>query len=122
MLEGRVTYCLGDGEGRVLMTMRVLASAGLWDGHLDLFFKRFGLFIFITVFLAARVFLAACSLLQLQRVEATLCCSAWPSHGGSFSSAAQALGVQASVVAVCGISSCSLQALEHPTQQLRHMG
>lgn len=36
----------------MLMTMRVLASAGLWDGHLRFILKVY-LFIFITVFLAA---------------------------------------------------------------------
>ena len=37
----------------MLMTMRVLASAGLWDGHLRFIFLKVYLFIFITVFLAA---------------------------------------------------------------------
>ena len=36
---------------RVLMTTRVLSSAGLWDGHLRfIFFLKVYLFIFITVF------------------------------------------------------------------------
>ena len=49
----------------------------------------------------------------LQREEATPCCSAQASHCGGFSCCeAWALGAQASVVAACGLSSCSTQALE----------
>ena len=52
--------------------------------------------------------MAACSCLQLQRVEAPLCCSAWPSHGSGVSgSGTQALCVWASAVAPCGISGCT---------------
>ena len=39
---------------------------------------------------------------------------AWASHCGGFSCCgARALGVQASVVAACGLSSCGSRALEH---------
>ena len=52
--------------------------------------------------------------LYLQRVGATLHCSVQASHCGGFSCyRAQALGVWASVVAACGLSSCGSWALEH---------
>ena len=51
--------------------------------------------------------------LQLQRVGATLRCGTWASHCGGLSCCgAWALGVQASVVAARGLSSCGLRALE----------
>ena len=44
----------------------------------------------------------------------TLCCSVRASHWGGFSwFGARALGMWASVVAACGLSSCGLRALEH---------
>ena len=52
--------------------------------------------------------------LQLRRVGATLCCGAQASHCGGLSSCgAWALGVRASVVAACKLSSCGMRALEH---------
>ena len=45
-------------------------------------------------------------------MEATLCCGAHASHCSGFSSAAQAVGARASVVAAHGLSSCGSQALE----------
>lgn len=40
---------------RVLMTMRVLSSAGLWDGHLRfIYFKDLFIYIYYFFFLAAR--------------------------------------------------------------------
>ena len=44
---------------------------------------------------------------------ATLCCVVRAFHCGGFCCGAQSLGVQASVVAVRGLSSCGLRALEH---------
>ena len=45
---------------------------------------------------------------------ATLHCGVWASHGSGFSCfGARALGMQASVVAARGLSSCGAQALEH---------
>ena len=42
---------------------------------------------------------------------ATLRCGAWASHCGGFSCCgARALGVRASVVVACGLSSCGTQA------------
>ena len=50
----------------------------------------------------------------MRRAGATLCCCAWASHCGGFSRCgARALGLQASVVVACRVSSCGLQALEH---------
>ena len=47
-------------------------------------------------------------------VGATLCCSKQASHCGDFSCCgARALGVRASVIVVCGLSSYGSQALEH---------
>ena len=52
--------------------------------------------------------------LQLQRAGATLHCGAWPSHCGGFSCCrARAVGAQASLVAVRGLSSCGAQAVGH---------
>ena len=46
-------------------------------------------------------------------MEAALPCGAWASHCGGFSSRVWALGIQALVVVVHGLSSCGSQALEH---------
>ena len=52
--------------------------------------------------------------LWLRPAEATLCCGVQASHCGGFSCwGAQALGMQASVVAASGLSSCGSWALEH---------
>ena len=52
--------------------------------------------------------------LQLCSAGATLGCGAQASHCGGFSCCgARALGAQASVVVVRGLSSCGSQALEH---------
>ena len=49
--------------------------------------------------------------LQLRRVGTTLHRGAWSSHCGGFSCCrAQALGVRASVVVACGLSSCGTWA------------
>ena len=49
--------------------------------------------------------------LQLQQAGATPSCGAWASHCGGFSCyGARALGVWASVVVVCGLSSCGAWA------------
>ena len=51
--------------------------------------------------------------LSLQRAGATLHCNAQASYCGGFSCCgARALGVWASVVVACRLSSCGLQALE----------
>ena len=51
--------------------------------------------------------------LQLQRLGATLRCSARTSHCGGFSCCrARALDARASVVVACGLSSCGSRALE----------
>ena len=51
--------------------------------------------------------------LQLRRAGATLRCGVWASHCGGFSCCrAQSLGVRASVVVACGLSSCGSRALE----------
>ena len=56
--------------------------------------------------------------LWLQRVGATLRCSARTSHCSDFfCCGVQALGTRASVVVACGLSSCDIQA-----QQLWRMG
>ena len=69
--------------------------------------------------------------LQLWRAGATLCCSAQSSHCGGFSCCgARALGVWASVVAACGLSSWGTWVLECSgfsscgtwAQQLWHTG
>ena len=45
---------------------------------------------------------------------AKLCCGAWASHCGGFSHCGtRALGTQASVLVVRGLSSCGSRALEH---------
>ena len=52
-------------------------------------------------------------LLQLRRAAVTLCCGAWASHCGGFSCCrAQALGLRASVVVACRLSSCGSWAIE----------
>ena len=64
------------------------------------------------------------SFLQLWQAGATLCCGAWPSHCCDFSCCgAWALGMQASVVAACRLSSCGAQAwLPHAMQNLSRPG
>ena len=63
------------------------------------------------------VFVVAHGLSLVVASGATLPCGVWASHCGGFSCCgARALGTQASVVAACGLSSCSLRALEHRAQ------
>ena len=51
---------------------------------------------------------------------AALRCGAWASHCGGFSCCgARALGMQASVVVACGLSSCGSQALERRLSELK---
>ena len=72
-------------------------------GRQILFFKKFYLF-----FGYVGSSLLYVGFLQLWRVGATLRCSARASHCGGFSCCgAWALGAWASVVAACGLSSCS---------------
>ena len=84
---------MGEGEGPT-------------NGHfLFLFFCLFIYFWLCWVFVAAR------GLSQLRRAGATLRCDARASHCGGFSCCgARALGAQASVVVVRGLSSCGTQA------------
>ena len=56
-------------------------------------------------------FIFGCIGSSLQQAGATLRCGAWASHCGVLSCrGARALGVRASVVAACGLSSCDSQA------------
>ena len=80
------------------------------------------LFIFIYLFLKFYLFIFCCigssflhtGFLQLWRVRATLHCGAWASRCGGFSCCrVRALGMRASVVVACGLSSYGLRALEH---------
>ena len=82
---------------------------------LDLFvFNLFTIFIYFIFFGCVGFSLLHTGFLQLQRVGATLLCSAWASHCSSFSCfGAQALGVRASVVVARRLSSCGSQDLEH---------
>ena len=67
---------------------------------------HFILFIFIYLFV--------CLFIYLFLAVLGLHCSAWASHCGGFSCCrARALGAQASVVVVHGLSSCGSWALEH---------
>ena len=60
------------------------------------------------------VFVNAQIVLWLQQAGATPCCRVQASHCGGFSCCgAQALGVQASVIGACGLSSWASRALEH---------
>ena len=59
------------------------------------------------------VFIAACRLSLVAASGGTLCCGAWASHCSGFSCCrARALGMRASVVVACGLSSCGSRALE----------
>ena len=70
-------------------------------------------YLFIIYFWLHWVFVAACGFLWLRRAGATLRCGARASHCSGFSCCrAQALGAQASVVVVRGLSSCGSWALE----------
>ena len=72
-----------------------------------IFFKTFYLFVVLGLRCCA-------GFLQLLRVGATLCGDAWASRCGGFSCCrAQALGMQTSIVVVCGLSSCGMWVQEH---------
>ena len=73
------------------------------------------IFFYFAIFWLHWVFVAAHGLsLQLRRAGDTLCCGVWASHCGGFSCCrARALGMRASVVAACELSSCGSWALEH---------
>ena len=73
------------------------------------FFNKFILFIYY--FWLCWVFVAARGLSLVAASGATLCCGARASHCGGFSCCgAQAVGARASVVVVCGLSSCGARA------------
>ena len=74
------------------------------------FFFKTNLFCFLTVMSLCYVWdISSCT-----ECGATLHCCAWTSHWDGFSCCeAQALDTRASVIAVCGLSSCDLRDLEH---------
>ena len=73
------------------------------------FFK----FIYLFIFGCIGVFVAARGLSLVAGEQALLCCGAQASHCGGFSCCgARTLGVQASVVAARGLSSCGSRAVE----------
>ena len=79
------------------------------------YFNVFIFFFLINLFIFGCVgsLLLRTGFLQLRRVGATLCCSAWASHCGGFSCCgAWALSVWASVVVPRRLSSCDSRALE----------
>ena len=74
-------------------------------------FFKINLFIY---FWLCWVFVAARRLSLIAASGVTLGFVAWASHGGGFSCCrAWALGMRASVVVACGLSSCGSGALEH---------
>ena len=71
------------------------------------------LFMYLFIFGCIGSSLPRAGFLQLRRAGATLRCSVQAFHCGGFSCCrARALGMQASVVVACGLSSCGSQALE----------
>ena len=76
---------------------------------LGVFLLKKNLFIFL-----CRVFVAACTFLQLWQAGVTHRRGRWASHcGGFFCCKAPALDVQASAVVANGLRSCHSQAAEH---------
>ena len=83
----------------------------LWDFFLSIYFIIL-FYLFIVSGCIGSSLLRA-GFLRLRRAGATLRGSVWASHCGGFSCyRAWALGVQASVVVACGLSSCGSWALE----------
>ena len=81
--------------------------------YIILFYFFINLFILFILVLAVLGLHCCMGFLQLQRVGATLHCSAWASHCGGFSYCrAQTLGMRASVAVAHGLSSCGMRALE----------
>ena len=73
----------------------------------------FNKFIYLFIFGCVGSSLLHAGFLQLWRAGATLCCGARASHCGGFSCCeARALGIRASVVVACGLSSCGSLAVE----------
>ena len=113
----------------MMMMMIMIVNRSKVLNMCQAFFFFFFLFLFYLFFGCVGSSLLHAGFLQLQRVGATLPCGAWASHCGGFSCCrARALGTQASVVAACGLSSCSTRALERTgfssccTWALGHMG
>ena len=68
-------------------------------------------FVLLFIYWLRWVFFAACRLSLVAVSGVTLCCSAQASHCGEFSCCrTRALGVRASVVVACGLSSCGAWA------------
>ena len=73
-----------------------------------------GGFFFKFIFVCVGSLLLHVGFLYLRRAGATLGCGAQASHCSGFCCCgARALDARASVVAVCGLSSCATRALEH---------
>ena len=82
-----------------------------WQVRPNFFFYIHKFIYLIYLFLLHRVFIAGCGLSLVRRAGAALRCSAWASHCGGFSCCgAWALGMQASVVVACRLSSCGARA------------
>ena len=94
---------------KVLSVIYFLSRVELCSGVLFLFLK----FIYLFIFGCVGSSLLCPGFLQLRRAGATLCCGTRASHCGGFSCCgARALGMWASVVVECGLSSCGSRALE----------
>ena len=77
------------------------------------FYSFLKIYLFIIYFFTESSLLLV-GFLSLRQDGATLCCSAWVSYCSGFSCCgARALGMQTSIIAVHGVSSCSWQALEY---------
>ena len=83
---------------------------GLWMTCLIFFFINLFYFIY---FWLRWVFIAACGLSLAVWSRGYPSLRVWDSHCAGFSCGARALGAQASVVVVLGLSSCGSWALEH---------
>ena len=117
-IENKHIRCLVSGYKQLTQIRDILPLKSLHTHEtLCLFFfkknKSICLFVYLFIFGCVGSSLLRAGFLQLRRAGATLRCGARPSHCSGFSyRGAWALGVWASAVVACGLSSCCSRTLE----------